>query len=161
MQAKALTPGLSDHSPIVLSDQGGSQGNTRMFRYCDMWANNEKLQEIVTSCWRVEFQPSYIFSQKLKEVKKALHRSKYGNIHSKCEEERIHMEYWQEKQRAYYQDPIIAKVSNLTTKDYAEKIHDYMSLMHQQSKVDWSLGGDVCSKRFMTYIKARKQMNRR
>lgn len=160
--AKTLSPGLSDHSLVLLDKQGMLQAKRRQFKYCDMWANDDNFIDIISKGWSIDVSgsPSYIVSQKLKEIKrslKQLHSQKYGNMQRKCEDARSQLEEWQVLQSKFFQDPIVAAISHEARKEYMEKLQEYLTLMHQQSKLDWSLEGDTCSKRFMSYVKIRKQ----
>lgn len=71
--AEALTPGISDHSPILVRVME-SPKYKKAFRFFNLWVDHPSFKQIVQEGWRTEVQGSAMFRvvQKLKSVKNGL-----------------------------------------------------------------------------------------
>lgn len=77
---------LSDHSPIFL-DTMGRKKQSNSFKFKEFWIRDPTSQMVIQKAWNKSFSgtPAFIFSQKLKEVKKILklwNNNCYGHIQS-------------------------------------------------------------------------------
>ena len=82
--AEALTPGISDHSPILVRVME-SPKYKKAFIFFNLWVDHPSFKQIVQEGWRTEVQGSAMFRvvQKLKSVKnglKLLNRREFCDI---------------------------------------------------------------------------------
>ena len=68
------TPGISDHSPLVLYLANRCSSRPKPFKFFNVWTTHALFLQIVGNCWQANFEGSYFFSlvQKQKLLKKEL-----------------------------------------------------------------------------------------
>lgn len=92
-EASFLPVGTSDHSPCVVRMQQSLRKKNHIFKFCEMWTQNENFLSLVEEAWSIEVQgtPMYRVVQKLKNVKrklKQLHRMEFDRISEKVKEKK-------------------------------------------------------------------------
>ncbi|XP_077251745.1 uncharacterized protein LOC143890965 [Tasmannia lanceolata] len=72
--AEYRAPGISDHSPIVISLKEQSGLGPKPFRFMDMWFADSSLYPEVERAWAIKIvgNPMYRIVHKLKEVRRAI-----------------------------------------------------------------------------------------
>ncbi|XP_021861226.2 uncharacterized protein [Spinacia oleracea] len=85
-----VNPGLSDHSPLVMTCSSSSVGGGRPFKFFDYMAEHDKFLDSVKKGWEMNCHGTLMFKlwSRLKQVKqelKALHHQEFARI-----EERIY-----------------------------------------------------------------------
>ncbi|KAJ8439478.1 hypothetical protein Cgig2_006995 [Carnegiea gigantea] len=160
------SPGLSDHTPIILSFPHCPRPRAT-FQFCDMWVLDKGFREIVKiSLSRLSSQNSR--HQKLKTLQyfllalqkplMKLSRQKFADIF---------------KQQAIARNALLNAQSHLQLDPSNQALHDkeaecrdhYLSinrsavlLIKQQSKAKWIGLGDECTRVFMARIRQRKAL---
>ncbi|KAK9723972.1 hypothetical protein RND81_05G038200 [Saponaria officinalis] len=93
VQVEFLEPGVSDHSPGLVSftTPSGNKGNS--FKYLNGWSQQDSFQQTIRDCWQKKFRGTkmYCLFQKLKVVKGALrelHKGNYSMISARVNEAR-------------------------------------------------------------------------
>lgn len=81
-------PGISDHSPIVITLPGHVVGGGRPFKFLNYMADHTKFEEVVTLAWqkKVPGNPMIHVWYKLQATKqelKKLHEEEFGRVHEK------------------------------------------------------------------------------
>ena len=160
------SPGLSDHTPIILSFPHCPRPRAT-FQFCDMWVLDKGFREIVKiPLSRLSSQNSR--HQKLKTLQyfllalqkplMKLSRQKFADIF---------------KQQAIARNALLTAQSHLQLDPNNQALHDkeaecrdhYLSinrsavlLIKQQSKAEWIGLGDECTRVFMARIRQRKAL---
>ncbi|KAJ8431896.1 hypothetical protein Cgig2_009963 [Carnegiea gigantea] len=155
-QATYLANGLSDHSPIMIQFHDAPKPKTS-FQYCNMWSSHKDFQHIVASVAKnYELKAClHSFQNFLKHLKK-LNRDKFGYLH---EQIAIHKDKLSKLQQQAFGDP-----QNETLKEQEQECREHyitilssvMTLVKQQSKIDWIQYGDDCTRYFFARVKGRK-----
>lgn len=89
--ANFLPPGISDHTPVVVTVMQKSRVCTP-FRFLNVWSEHEQFINVVTGEeWtpQIRGSPMFILVSKLKQTKKMLkkfHRDNFGGIHQRVKE---------------------------------------------------------------------------
>lgn len=71
MEVEYLNPGISDHTPLMITCTSNKAPGGRPFRFFNYMANHSKFQAIVADQWATIVQGTAMFSvwQKLKGIK--------------------------------------------------------------------------------------------
>ena len=109
-EASFLTPGVSDHTPMIVQLGISLHHRALPFKFFNFWVNNPSFLEIVNAAWSkpVWGSPLYRFSQRLKWIKlmlKNLNREQYSDLHHRSETARQSLFNCQTKLQSHPGDP--------------------------------------------------------
>lgn len=146
-----LPPGISDHSPGVARLGSSLQYKRYPFRFCNIWASDDKFHAIVNSIWATNVQGCHMYKlvQKLKLLRaplKELHRARYTKLSEQVLHARDRM---LESQRILSDDPtnplLIDRVNRWKI-DYTRAAANELRLLQQKAKVQWLQDMDKSTK---------------
>lgn len=164
MVCQALTPGLSDHSPILMKWSIEDNRRKSLFRFFNYWCKEEGFLEVVQQAWNTDVVGSPMFRvvTKLKRVKKAITnwRKNKPPLEAQLLQARSQLI---EVQRNLMADSTNADLANdeKRCKALVEHLANLEeSMLRQKSRCIWLNLGDSNSKFFHASMKVRQHRNR-
>ncbi|XP_074305161.1 uncharacterized protein LOC141640174 [Silene latifolia] len=158
--ALSLPPGLSDHSPLMVSVASDSPVKRR-FSFLNAWQDHPDYQSLIQSAWNTPCYgtPMYQLFFKLKSVKSSLqqlHKRNFSNITERVQELRGQLEDCQNELQTYLFSPfLIAKEKNLAAQ-YAKLSKIEVDILFQKAKVNNIRKRDCSSSFFFSKIALRR-----
>ncbi|XP_077228479.1 uncharacterized protein LOC143861436 [Tasmannia lanceolata] len=157
-------PGISDHSPFIVSCFNHQSLGPRPFKFMDMWLADKSLYPIVERAWnhKVKGNPMFSFIQKLKVVKnqiKEWNREVFGRIDIQVP---IIRKSLLKIQASIEQDPASPHLLDQEAKirvDLLKFSSLEKSFLKQKSRAQWLKLGDSNSKFFYSHLKVRQNKN--
>ncbi|KAJ8420395.1 hypothetical protein Cgig2_013882 [Carnegiea gigantea] len=148
--------GISDHSPILLQFLQTSKPK-HMFQYCDMWATHYSFHHLISEALTCMHGPDPIqrlisFMDCIRPLLRRLSRNKYRDLWAQQTQARQHLTNVQEVLALGPQNQtLLAQAQDLRTK-YLDITASSLSLMRQQTKIEWIGYGDSGSRLFFTRV---------
>ncbi|KAJ8426265.1 hypothetical protein Cgig2_008711 [Carnegiea gigantea] len=152
--------GISDHSPMLLQFLQTSKSK-HMFQYCDMWATHHSFHHLISkalTCMHGQdpIQRLISFMDCIRPLLRRLSRNKYRDLWAQQTQVRQHLTDVQEALALSPQNQtLLAKAQDLRTK-YLDITASILSLMRQQTKMEWIGYGDSGSRLFFARAKQHK-----
>ncbi|XP_077248649.1 uncharacterized protein LOC143888187 [Tasmannia lanceolata] len=162
--AEYRAPGISDHSPIVVSLREHSSLGPKPFRSMDMWLADSSLYSEVERAWSIKIcsNPMYRLVQKLREVRRLLgiwNKDIFGRVDIMLPLARNHLMDMQNKLNLNTVDQAIRNEETTARAEFLNVSRREGSMMRQKSRVDWLCEGDTNSKFFHVAVKTRYHRN--
>ncbi|XP_031253529.1 uncharacterized protein LOC116111492 [Pistacia vera] len=155
--ASFLTPGISDHCPMVVYSGLNFQGKKSPFKFFNFWAEHEDFLPMVERVWSVEVEgnPMYKLVSKLKALKvelKRLNRKEFWNISKRVKFARDDLAQVQERLVVDPVDDAILQEEKDKVEKMAKLSKAEESLAKQKSRVKWLREGDANTSYFFKSI---------
>ncbi|KAL9685925.1 hypothetical protein QQ045_023379 [Rhodiola kirilowii] len=161
--AMFLPPGISDHSPAVVS-WGCRAIKESSFRYCNFWESMDDYHDKVPSCWRSTKDCNNLFMIQAKlMMMKIMFKREFVNVAKGIDirVENLRIALFQ-AQLASAQAPAnidLVHPEQNVVKEY-RKVKGYQLLFYQQrAEIKWLKEGDANTKFFHSVIKGRRSKN--
>ena len=164
-EARFLPPGLSDHSPMIVSMGLPLLKRKSFFKFFDLWTESPLFMDIVEKVWQTQIDgtPIYRFCQKLKLLKshlRLLNNNNYSNISSRCAVAKEKLLEIQEQLRHNQGCPSLKNQEKTARDNYIQMSKDEEALFRQKSRVQWIDQGDSNTKFFFKSVKDRINKNK-
>ncbi|KAJ8427211.1 hypothetical protein Cgig2_015423 [Carnegiea gigantea] len=156
---KALPMGISDHSPLLLQFILTPKPRTG-FQYCEMWSTQLEFFKIMSAM--VPSHPSmtleklYKLLDRIKPQLLRLKAHKFADLQGQQLKARIALEEIQSQLQLQPMDPTIRTIERQAQDHYNKILTSSLSLMKQQSKMEWLTLGDENNRIFFTKAKQRR-----
>ncbi|XP_026458826.1 uncharacterized protein LOC113359402 [Papaver somniferum] len=162
--AEFLNPGVSDHSPSVVTFFEGRAHGPPPFRFCNYLADDDDFLRIADSVWKepVKGNPMVVLVTELKKTKNRLsewRKEKFSKLTEKTVEDKKVM---LNLQTSLQERPLCVDIA----RQERQAVHTYIklcrcdeSLDQQKYKVKWMESGDSNVKFFYNSIRERKSRN--
>lgn len=159
-EATFLPPGSSDHSPCLIRIQHNPTRKNHIFKFCDMWIQNENFLRIVSEAWNIEVQSTPMFRvvSKLKNVKcklKQLYRTEFKRISEKVKLKKAALDRVQNAADLHV-NPVLQEEEAWLKQEYLALVNQELTLLQQKAKVHWLKIGETNSSFFHAKIKERR-----
>ncbi|XP_077219768.1 uncharacterized protein LOC143853958 [Tasmannia lanceolata] len=159
--AKYKYPGISDHSPLVLSLAPAESQGPKPFKFMNAWLDDVSLYLIVEKAWAINVQgnPMYRLVQKLKEVRKDISiwkKDVFGRIDIIVPLIRKDIEIVQAQLMSNPGNPDLSREENRLRDELLKWSAREESILRQKSRQNWLKLGDFNSKIFHFAIKIRE-----
>ena len=157
---KALPPGLSDHSPLLLHFHAPPRPPPQ-FHYCDMWSSHKNFQSIVEACLpvinihNIMHQAKHFLSQ-LRSHLSQLNRNHFKDLKIQQEIARNELHRLQQDLQSSPENASLKHQEKEARKKYGSILSSCIALLKQQCKIEWIKYGDDCTRLFFAKAKQRK-----
>ncbi|XP_031272152.1 uncharacterized protein LOC116130575 [Pistacia vera] len=140
--ASFLTPGISDHCPMVFDSGLNFQGKKSPFKFFNFWAEHEDFLSMVERVWSLEVEgnPMYRLVFKLKALKvelKRLNRKEFWNISKIVKSARDDLAQFQERLVVDPVDGALLQEEKVKVEKMVKLSKVEESLAKQKSRVKW------------------------
>ncbi|XP_077252531.1 uncharacterized protein LOC143891921 [Tasmannia lanceolata] len=131
--AEYKPPGVSDHSPIIVSLKEYTSLGPKPFRFLDMWLDDPSLYAVVERAWSTKIKGNPMYRSKLEDAQNRLAQNPADrNLRDKEKEARD---------------------------EFFSIARSEESMMRQKSRISWLCEGDTNSKFFHAAVKSRYHRN--
>lgn len=156
-----LSPGISDHSPIMLRFGAKENAGPKPFKFFHFWTEHPEYLKLVERVWMEvqEGNPMAVLYKKLRNLKRHLkdfNRSYFGDVHAKVDALQTQLAQIQTEilesncmSSEIMEKEIAIRVELLEAMDKEEK------LLRQKSRVAWLKAGDQNTSFFHKAVKIR------
>ncbi|KAK9734356.1 hypothetical protein RND81_04G134000 [Saponaria officinalis] len=159
--AQFLTPGLSDHSPSLITFHGDPLPQKR-FSFLNCWADHPLFCNLVTEAWQYNIRgiPMYRLMGKLRMVKrelKKLHQNHYAGIGERVKQKKDELS---DCHTALLANPLsdhLIQKEKQASSEYWKFKEAECKILRQRAKLHDLNHGDVSSHYFFSKIKERHQ----
>ncbi|XP_058776752.1 uncharacterized protein LOC131651098 [Vicia villosa] len=159
LQLNVLSPPISDHSLLSLSDPIKPKQNMRPFRFSNNWIAIEDFHDIVKASWDkpISGRPMEILWKKLARLQPVLRRlnKPMNDIHLKIAEARSNLELAQQDLRNHQMDAHHMERVKTCTDELIRWNDMEVTSLRQRTKLNWIKIGDDNNTYFQAYLKAR------
>ncbi|XP_056695746.1 uncharacterized protein [Spinacia oleracea] len=159
-----LNPGISDHSPLVLTCNAEDHSKGRPFRFFNYMAGHPSFTQVVQDGWKVNIHGTAMYQvwQKLKCVKqglKTLHKKEFARLEERIDNIRTDLDGIQHLLAATPTDSEL----QVNEKKQLELLKKFLGIQEsayrQKSRIQWLKTGDSNSKFFFSAMKERYTRN--
>lgn len=162
--AEFLFPGISDHSPGVISIFEGRYHGPPPFKLCNFWVNEPDFMDIVRQSWMepMHGNPMMVLVNKLKRLKNVLIKWKNDRFKKFSEQVLTAKSSMDEVQRQLQAQPLrndLVVKEKEDVKTYAKLARYEESINKEKSKVRWMETGDLNTRFFFNSLKERRSRN--
>ncbi|KAK1293051.1 hypothetical protein QJS10_CPB17g00611 [Acorus calamus] len=161
---QVLSPGLSDHSPLLVTSRPPIPGGPRPFKYFQMWESHPDFSALVHDSWQKIFHgsPMFVLVKKLQHTKTVLkhwNRFVFGPVQQQLQVCRSSLEA---AQYNLSMDPLNLGLISIETQaksKYLDLVRVEESFMRQKSRQLWLSEGDRNTNFFYSMVKSRIARN--
>ncbi|KAK9705521.1 hypothetical protein RND81_07G063400 [Saponaria officinalis] len=155
-----LPPGISDHSPVMVTMFKSSKHRAR-FSFLDCWIQDPRYNSLVYDAWKSSCYGTAMFKFffKLKQVRGALwglHRNVFSNIQSRIMAARNSLEACQVLMQSCSSDEGLIAQERLRA-TYMKLLDVELSILRQKAKADGIVLNDCPTKYFYDRVNERRQ----
>ncbi|XP_074321736.1 uncharacterized protein LOC141658865 [Silene latifolia] len=151
---EALTPGISDHSPLVISLGGSTPHKKSSFKYLNCWRQHSQFKPLVSKVWQVSIKGCAMYHivqhlRKLKNQLKHIHKTSYTSI-----TERV-----SQVQQQLQLDPMnhtLCQKERILSQEYCQLKNVELRIAYQRAKDFEIKMGDASTSYFISKIAARR-----
>ncbi|XP_058757400.1 uncharacterized protein LOC131630653 [Vicia villosa] len=159
LQLNVLSPHISDHSLLYLSDPIRPRQRKRPFRFCNSWTSIEGFQEAVKVSWTKPMtgRPMEVLWKKLARLQPVLRtlNKPMTDMHMKIAEARNKLELAYNDLRNHQMEAHIMERIKICTEDLIKWNDMEATSLMQRTKINWIKMGDENNTYFQAYLKAR------
>ncbi|XP_020240887.1 uncharacterized protein LOC109819544 [Asparagus officinalis] len=164
-QVEYLLPGLSDHSPGLISIFDDFKLGKRPFKFFNMWIKHENFLPVVSSIWQNEVKGYKMFSvwSKLKLLRsslKDLNRKHFNNIGEQVQRAKLALEEVQNDLQSNLMCSNLINREKECLASYNKLLDCELSYYQQKSRIAWSIKGDRCTDLFHKILECNRHHNR-
>ncbi|XP_058727119.1 uncharacterized protein LOC131598546 [Vicia villosa] len=159
LQLNVLSPHISDHFLLYLSDPMRPRQRKRPFRFNNNWIGIEGFQEVVKDSWTKPMtgKPMEVLWKKLARLQLVLRalNKPINDLHIKIAEARNNLELAYNDLRTHQMDAHIMERIKVHTEDLIKWNDMEATSLMQRTKINWIKMGDENNTYFQAYLKAR------
>ncbi|KAF8394791.1 hypothetical protein HHK36_018727 [Tetracentron sinense] len=164
-QASFLPPGLSDHSPIVITFCNGNPRGPRPFRFFNHWSSHHDFSRVVQEAWQIRVRgcPMFRLVEKLRNVKRALKtwsKTTLGDLASQINSIKEELHLVQDAIQSQTSDRDLHVREQHLCRELDKLMLDEESSLRQRSRVSWLKLGDRNNTFFHRSLISRRNHNR-
>ncbi|XP_077232350.1 uncharacterized protein LOC143869039 [Tasmannia lanceolata] len=157
-------PGLSDHSPIIVSTSPVQSTGGKPFKFHNMWLSDTSLYEVVERAWHLKISgnPMFRIFKKLQGTKRAIkiwNHNSYGRIDILAPQFRKDLDEIQTKIGLDPRNLSLRAAEQDIREKFTRTAQQEESLFHQKSRVDWLNLGDSNTEYFHSAMSMRRNHN--
>ncbi|KAL9667000.1 hypothetical protein QQ045_001345 [Rhodiola kirilowii] len=148
----------SDHKALCLQLRSRQNSRTKVFRFENMWFQEESFQQIINTAWQNYSHSQSSFEDKLMLLQKHLtswNPSKFGNVQAKIKDLKAKLEGISGQERT----ELSIQQEHQLISDLDDWLHREEILWRQRSRALWLDDGDNNTKYFHAYASSRKKLN--
>ncbi|XP_074304499.1 uncharacterized protein LOC141639227 [Silene latifolia] len=159
--AEALTAGISDHSPVVLTLEASTPPKNYSFKYLNCWSQDKQFLPLVRAEWGTYIKgcAMYKLVQHLKRLKgklRGFHREHYANITAKVKNVQQQLHTCQEKLQLDPHNRALCLEEEHLSEDYCKFKTIELSIAFQRAKEFDIKMGDASTTYFSSKVAARR-----
>ncbi|XP_074300969.1 uncharacterized protein LOC141632309 [Silene latifolia] len=159
--AEALTAGISDHSPLVLTLEASTPPKNYSFKYLNCWSQDQQFLPLVRAEWGTYIRgcAMYKLVQHLKRLKgklRGLHREHYANITAKVKNVQQQLHTCQEKLQLDPHNRALCLEEEHLSEDDCKFKNIELSIAFQRAKEFDIKMGDASTTYFSSKVAARR-----
>ncbi|XP_031270999.1 uncharacterized protein LOC116129393 [Pistacia vera] len=163
--ASFLTPGISDHCPMVVDSGLNFQGKKSLLKFFNFWAEHEDFLPMVDRVWSVDVEgnPMYRLVSKLKALKvelKRLNIKEFWNISERVKFARDDLAQVQERLVMDLVDGALLQEEKVKVEKMVKLSKTEESLAEQKSRVKWLWERDANTSYFFKSIAGWRNRNK-
>ncbi|XP_077232359.1 uncharacterized protein LOC143869136 [Tasmannia lanceolata] len=157
-------PGLSDHSPIIVSTSPVQSTGGKPFKFHNMWLSDTSLYEVVERAWHLKISgnPMFRIFKKLQGTKRAIkiwNHNSFGRIDILAPQFRKDLDEIQTKIGLDPRNLSLRAAEQDIREKFTRTAQQEESLFHQKSRVDWLNLGDSNTEYFHSAMSMRRNQN--
>ncbi|KAL9689200.1 hypothetical protein QQ045_033634 [Rhodiola kirilowii] len=162
-QATFLSPGISDHSPVIVH-WGEERKFKRSFRSCNFWENLEDYEESVEGIWNngIKCRNLFMIQTKLIEVKSMMKQKFVGRtrgMEKRVNLARLALLEAQRNSECNPSDIGYCEEERRLALEFRKLKYNQFLFNKQRTNAQWIKEGDANNKFFHSLLKSRRAMN--
>ncbi|KAJ8424252.1 LOW QUALITY PROTEIN: hypothetical protein Cgig2_007178 [Carnegiea gigantea] len=158
-QVTYMANGLSDHTPLLVQFPSSPKPSTK-FQFCDMWAKHKEFPSLIapllSSHETHTLRSLYAFLARLRPLLKRLNKRHFSNFTQQQANARDTLSSIQQLLQAKSDDTDLQAKEKEQRERYIAILTSIISLLQQQSKMEWIQYGDEGSRLFFAKAKQQK-----
>jgi hypothetical protein len=164
-EARFLSSGMSDHSPMVVKVARNDQNIKKPFRFFDMWMDHEEFMPVVKKVWDQNLGgcPMYQLCCKLRKLKQELklfNMTHFSNISDRVKDAKDEMDKVQQAMHIAHGNTTLCMRERDVVRNYASIIRVEESFFKQKGRIKWLRLGDQNTSFFHKSVNGRHNRNR-